>query len=144
MKTRGPDSAAARAVITGDFAERPKPPSKLTKRQKEIWQEVVSSENPEFFKSGTLRQLLGDYCQRRASCEEITAVIEEFGPGWKDDPETRREYSDLLRMRDREMIAHVALATKLRLTNQSRYVPDTAARVAAKRTRDEIPWRASA
>jgi hypothetical protein len=47
-------------------------------------------------------------------------------------------------MRDREMIAHVALATKLRLTNQSRYVPDTAARVAAKRTRDEIPWRASA
>src|SRR5215467_10090913 len=120
MKTRGRNSSASKAVIVGGFGERPKPPVGLTKHQRAIWLAVVSSENPDFFKSDVSRALLADYCRRRAACEEISTVIDGFDEGWKADTEALRRYSEMLRMRGREMEATMRVATKLRLTNQSR------------------------
>jgi len=105
---------------------------------------VVAGEDVAFFKTAVTRGLLADYCRRRATGEEISEVIRGLEGGWWDDDEHIRHYDKLLRMRDRENIATVALATKLRLTNQSRYLPDTAARAAAKNAEVDEPWRKSA
>jgi len=138
MKTRGRHSSVSKSVVVaGGFAERPNPPDDLNKRQIEIWREVVSGEDPSFFKTAVSRGLLADYCRRRATCEEITAVLQTTGEGWADDPQALVRYEKLQRMRDRENIATVVLATKLRLTNQSRYMPDSAARMAAKAVAQE-------
>jgi hypothetical protein len=143
MKTRGRNSTASR-LIAGNFGERPEPLSNLTKRQKAIWQEVVAGEDPAFFSTAVLRGFLGDYCRRRDSCEQITVVIDGFGAGWQDDAKESERLDRLLKMRDREIAGMVTLATKLRLTNQSRFFPDVAARAAAKASKDEQPWRRSA
>jgi hypothetical protein len=47
-------------------------------------------------------------------------------------------------MRDREIAGMVTLATKLRLTNQSRFFPDVAARAGRRAAKDELPWLKSA
>lgn len=142
MKTRGRHSTASKAVVVvGGFVERPKPPSDLTKRQTAIWTAVVAGEEPNFFKTEVSRGLLADYCRRRAAGEEITAVITGFDGDWAADIAATRRYDQLLRMRDRENIAAVVLATKLRLTNQSRYMPETAARAAQKAVaQEDVPW----
>jgi hypothetical protein len=76
--------------------------------------------------------------------EEITAVIADAPEDWMQDEKSVARRDKLLRMRDRETKAVVDLATKLRLTNQSRYVPHAAARAAAKAPKEELPWRKSA
>jgi hypothetical protein len=129
--------------VAGRFAERPEPPNELTERQKTIWRDVIASEDPNFFNSAVLRGLLGDYCRCRATAEGITAVIEASAKVWMQDSESIASHDQLLRMRDREIKAMVILATKLRLTNQSRYIPQSAARAAAKVPK-EVPWLKSA
>jgi len=116
----------------------------LNARQKAIWREVVASEDPNFFNSAVLRGLLADYCQRRAMGEEITSVIANAGEDWAQDDKSVAQRDKLLRMRDRETKAVADLATKLRLTNQSRYVPHAAARAAAKAPKEGVPWAKSA
>jgi len=141
MKTRGRSSAASQSVIIGGFAERPKPPSDLSPRQRAIWREVVDTEDPNFFNTAVLRGLLADYCRRRATAEGITKVIDGSAEVWAADDDSMAKYDALLKMRGREMDAMVRLATQLRLTNQARYVAHVAARAAAKAVKaDEVPW----
>jgi len=142
MKTRGRHSSVSRSVVvSGGFNERAEPPKDLTERQTEIWREVVGGEDPSFFKTAVARGLLADYCRRREAGEEISEVIAAFGKEWALDDGVAKHYDMLLRMRDRENSAAFVLARSLRLTNQSRYVPDTAARVAAKAVaQQDVPW----
>jgi hypothetical protein len=142
VKQRGRQSSAAQAVvIKGGFGRRPDPPKDLTPRQAEIWREIVSSEDPNFFNTGALRGLLADYCRRRESSEGVSAIINTFKSEWLKNSEGAKRYKDLLVMRDVEVRGTTALATKLRLTNQSRYnalSAATAARRAAKEPKK--PW----
>lgn len=141
MKTRGRNSAASLSVVVaGGFGNRPNPPPHLTKRQKTIWQDAVAGEDPNFFNTGALRGLLADYCRRRSVSDELTEVIDTLGGVWIDEPEQQQRYDQLLKMRDREMAAVISLATKLRLTNQSRYLADVAARAARKAPKQAAPW----
>ena len=144
MKTRGRDSAAAQSIVVGGFAQRPDPPDELTARQDAIWREVVASEHPDFFNSAGCRGLLAGYCRSRATCEEISHIIDKSGGVWMLSLDSIDERDMLLRMRDREIKQVVMLATKLRLTNQSRYVTQSAAIRAAKVPPEDVPWRKSA
>ena len=142
MKTRGRHSSVAKSiVVSGGFNQRAEPPFDLTPRQEAIWREVVAGEDPSFFKTAVAKGLLADYCRRRSSGEEINEVIQRFAADWADDQNMIADYEKLLWMRDRENTATINLATKLRLTNQSRYVPDTAARVARDAVaQQDVPW----
>jgi hypothetical protein len=51
------------------------------------------------------------------------------------------EYEKLLRMRDRETKALADKATKLRLTNQSRYTPQAASTAAKNAATERKPWQ---
>ncbi len=126
-------------VVIGAFGQRPDPPAGLTKRQADIWREVVASEDPKFFGTGALRGLLVDYCRHREATEQLSEELKAFKPAWLKDPTQIRRYQTLLRMRGLEVNGAANLATKLRLTNQARYVPHAAARAAQKVAKIK-PW----
>jgi hypothetical protein len=122
MKQRGRRSSLAHAVvIEGVFSSRPEPPQELTARQVEIWRLVTASEDPNFFVTGTTRGLLADYCRRREAAETLSFLIDEFKIDWIKTADGALRYKQLLQMRDMEVRGTASLATKLRLTNQSRY-----------------------
>lgn len=141
MGARGRKSAAAEAVvITGAFGLRPEPPEDLTDRQAGIWRETVSSEPADFFNTAALRALLMDYCRHRESAENVSKIINSFQPEWLKSQDGSKRYQALLRMRDMETRAAAQIATKLRLTNQSRYTPQAAATAARNVGRGPRPW----
>jgi len=141
MVQRGRKPAASAVVVAGRFGERPQPPAELTPRQAEIWREVVASEDAGFFRTGALRGLLAVYCQRRDASEGISAVINTFNPQWLTTGEGIKRYKRLLSMRDLECRGASSLATKLRLTNQSRYMPRAAASAARNAPIGPLPWQ---
>ena len=136
MATRGRKSAAHLSLVAevGGAVKtlrpgRPAPLAKLTKRQKEIWTEVVESEAEDMFVTPALQLLLAEYCAHTETFERLTSFIERI--------ENRKgglkvsdiaDYNKLLLMRDRESNAISKKATKLRITNQSRYTPVRAQR----------------
>lgn len=139
MKTRGIVSPSTTQIVVGDFGKRPDPPPELTPRQAEIWREVVASEDAKFFNSGALRALLADYCRFREASEILNVEIMQFKPAWLKQAAKLARYRVLLVMREREVRGATTLATKLRLTNQARYVPQAAGRAAAKVPKTK-PW----
>jgi predicted nucleic acid-binding protein len=143
MKQRGRQSAVAKTVVVGGFGKRPDPPLDLTTRQAEIWREIVSSEDPAFFNTAALRAMLAEYCRRRDTGEGLSQIINAFERQCLKTIDGAKRYRLILGMRDVESRAEVTIATKLRLTNQSRYdrlTAATAARRAAKAPGK--PWEA--
>mgnify|MGYP003425014336 FL=1 len=140
MATRGRKSAAALSVVEGNFGSRPEPLAELTDEQSAIWRETVSSEAADFFGTAALRSMLADYCRHRASAAVVSEVIDTFKPDWLKAAEGAKRYYGLLKMREAETRAAASLATKLRLTNQSRYTPQAAATASKHAARGLKPW----
>ena len=122
MQQRGRKSAARLSVVAGTIDGRPKPPSGLTKDQADIWERVVASESMDFFGTAAVRQGLERYCVRMAEVIWLDEQIAEAKAPGSDY--TLEDIDRLMKMRDREDKGCVTLATKLRLTNQSRYRAD--------------------
>ena len=141
MATRGRKSGAALSVVVaGNFGGRPEPSSELTAEQASIWRETVASEAAEFFGTAALRSMLADYCRHRASAAVVSEIIDTFKPDWLKAAEGAKRYYGLLKMREAETRAAASLATKLRLTNQSRYTPQAAATATKHAARGLKPW----
>lgn len=142
MRQRGRRSSDAVAVvIDGGFATRPEPPHELTETQADIWRRVTASEDPNFFATEATRGLLADYCRRRDTADSLSALISQFDSDWLKDADGVQRYRQLLQMRDVEVRGATSLATKLRLTNQSRYHNERATS-AARDARAKVakPW----
>jgi hypothetical protein len=130
-------SAAALSVVASTSIDgRPKAPSDLTKRQKEIWDRTVANEAADVFKTAALQQLLADYCRHVATGEWLSRQIEAAMEGGAD----LDDLTKLVRLRDCETKASADKATKLRLTNQARYTPQAAA-TASKKAGERKPWQ---
>lgn len=141
MQQRGRRSGAQLSVIAGTIDGRPRSPADLTKDQSEIWDRIVGSESSDFFKSAALQHLLLGYCRHFVRAEWLEKEIEE---AVKPASETSLEDVDrLMKMAERETRACVTLATKLRLTNQSRYTPQAAGTKARNNT-ERKPWQRTA
>ena len=140
MATRGRKSAAALSVVEGNFGSRPEPLAELTDEQSATWRATVSSEAADFFGTAALRSMLADYCRHRASAAVVSEVIDTFKPDWLKAAEGAKRYYGLLKMREAETRAAASLATKLRLTNQSRYTPQAAATASKHAARGLKPW----
>lgn len=140
MQTPGRKSAAALSVVAGAIDGRPLPPKDLTKFQKDLWERTVAGEPLDQFRTATLQQLLKEYVRHAETAHILAGQIETFDPAWMADEDGLKRYDTLLKMRDRETKAIGDKATKLRLTNQSRYTPQAAA-TAAKNTGGRAkPW----
>ena len=137
MKRRGHSVIDHRAsvIIEGSFGNRPEPPAALTARQQEIWCEITASEPIEFFATAALRYLLADLCRHREAIEILSAAI-----GKCDVAQLRADDGATLQMRALEIRSATSLATKLRLTNQSRYQPPTASSNTRNVVKGSKPW----
>ena len=140
MATRGRKSAAALSVVAGSIDGRPKPPTDLTEFQAAIWARTVAAESLDQFRTAALQQLLKEYCRHCETAHTLAVLIDEFDPAWLADEDGLKRYDKLLLMRDRETKAIGDKATKLRLTNQSRYTPQAAATAAKNAGGRAKPW----
>jgi len=142
MSKPGPKSSASAStrVIGADFGKRAEPPGDFNKRQIEIWSEVVNSEPPSFFETAANKGLLAEYCRHLDSSECVSVVISAFKPEWLKDDDGAKRYHSLLRMRELETRAILSCATKLRITNQSRYTPMAAGTAGRNQTNVKRPW----
>ena len=140
MGQRGRTSGAALSVVAGTAIDgRPPAPSDLTEFQREVWDRTVANEAADVFRTAALQQLLKEYVRHVESAHRVTGMIALLEkPGAAVDLD---EYEKLLRMRDRETKALADKATKLRLTNQSRYTPQAAGTAAKKAGEAKKPWQ---
>jgi len=113
MADRGRKSSAALSVVIGSIDGRPKPPSDLTKFQREVWERTVANETSSFFNTAALQQLLKEYCRHVESAHKLAAMIEVVEQATSFDDEAIKAYDKLLGMRDRETKAIGDKATKL-------------------------------
>ena len=125
MGKRGRKTAADLQVVSVEF-ERPRPPKVLNARQAEIWERTIIDESDGHFKTKALQDMLADYCRHREMAESFGTIINEFKPEWVKSTKGAQKLGSLLRMRDAEARAAADKATKLRMTNQSRYTPQAA------------------
>jgi hypothetical protein len=98
------------------------------------------SEGADFFRTAALRSLLAEYCRHTDAASILATQIDACEPEWLTTDTGLKRYDLLLKMRDRETKAASDKATKLRLTNQSRYTPQAAATAASKVGGAVKPW----
>ena len=128
-------------VIDGDKGKkRPDPPDDLTGPQRDIWRRVVDDEPLDHFGTEATQAMLKDYILQRYEADRITSTINIFPVEGLRTRKGIMHYDSLLRARDRCINRASSLATKLRLTNQSRYMPQTAARNSRDTLRGAKPW----
>ena len=85
----------------------------MTPYQAKVWEEVVSSVPADWFQSEDV--LLTQYCRHVQTAHELGQLVNSF-----DLRGDIKQLNRLLMMRERETRALTHLATKMRLTQQSR------------------------
>ena len=142
MGQRGRTSGAALSVVAGTAIDgRPPAPSDLTPYQRDVWERTVGNEAADTFRTAALQQLLKEYCRHVSSAQLLTDKIDAFDSQWLDTDEGLDRYTRLVRTRDCETKALADKATKLRLTNQSRYTPGAAGTAAKNAGGAAKPWQ---
>ncbi|MYZ47325.1 hypothetical protein [Propylenella binzhouense] len=137
---RGRKSSAELAVITPLSAARPSPPGGLTNQQAAVWREVVQRLPADWFPRET-HKLLAEYCRAATRAAFIGAEIDRYEPEWIKAEGGIDRLAKLTATLDRHVRMMTALARALRITNQSRLRPETAARRAEEMGADyRPPW----
>ena len=98
----------------------------LTDDQAQVWRETVGARSADYF-GEDVAPLLEEYCRVVVMCRLLAVQVEAAISGGESG-----ELKALLDMRDKESRRLTSIATKLRITNQSRYTPDKAAVKARK------------
>lgn len=132
-------SAAALSIVAGSIDGRPKAPDDLTPDQRDIWDRTVANEAADMFRTAALQQLLKEYCRHVDTAARLSRKVDRATD--EGSNMSMQEVEVLLRCRDRETKALTEKATKLRITNQSRYTPQAAA-TASKNAQERKPWHA--
>lgn len=114
------------------------PPESLTPEQATVWRETVECRSAEYFGPDAV-PMLEEYCRVVIMCRLLALQIEAVIAGSSGD-ETAGLLKSYLDMRDKESRRMSSLATRLRLTNQSRYTPQ-AANTAAKKGAGGKVWQ---
>src|SRR5688572_4352984 len=123
-------SAAALSVVPATPAGPHEPPADLSEAEASLWRDVIDSKPAEWFGEDSA-PVLKEYVRAAAMCDRLARLLDRAleASGEPVDAESVRLPSvpDLLLARDRESRRAANLATKLRLTQQSRYTPQAAA-----------------
>jgi hypothetical protein len=120
-------SAAALSVIAPPSVQkRPEPPAELTQEQATEWRIVVERLPAEWFPAES-HQLLVAYCRHVVRARVVAGLIDSFKREHLNTDDGLHRYDKLAQMADREGRAISSLATRMRLSQQSRYRHDKAA-----------------
>lgn len=119
MEGRGRTSSAALAVVQPlTVVERPVPPDHLRPEEQQEWARIAAGMPADWFTPETY-PLLEQYCRHVVSARHVAQAIRKYE---RDEENfSVRLYDRLLAMQEREGRAIGVLATRMRLTQQSRY-----------------------
>lgn len=137
-------SAAALSVVAPEFG-RPDPPADLKPPEAEVWRSVVATKPADWFTRDT-HPLLSAYCRAKIASDIVAEEIAAFETKWLQNGDGLQRYDKLLAMQYRQGMLMASLATKMRLSQQSRYGPraaDTKARPSAAAKPWETPQAAA-
>jgi hypothetical protein len=140
MNQRGRKSAAALSVARDTHISlRPSPPADLTPLQRGYWLEIANSLPAEWFGDDN-KALLGEYARTLSTLAFLNAQIDELEK--KDSQEVEvKLYLELVKRRESLARTQLTQATKMRLTQQSRYRADKAATLTQDRSPKAMPWQ---
>jgi hypothetical protein len=121
---RGRKSAASLSVIPVAFGQRPAPPACLTDEESKDWLVIVNRLPADWFPEESWPLLIA-YCRHIAAANRIYEQMSKTGD--LADADNLKLFDRLGKMHERETRTQAVLATKLRLTQQSRMQAKTAA-----------------
>lgn len=107
-------SAAALAVVS-HLRERPEPPGELSADEAEVWRSIVATKPPEWFAADTF-PLLTAYCRAHVAARVVAEMV-----GRAQEESDAATYLRLIDAQGRISGTLCTLATKMRLSQQSRY-----------------------
>ena len=120
---------------------RPEPPDELTAEQAEEWRVIVGRMPADWFTRETY-PLLVDLCRHIVRARVIAGKIDDFDPEWLVTDAGAKTYDRLCAMGERETRMMASLATKMRLTQQSRYNAQSASTAERKGSNEPShPWQ---
>ena len=148
MRQRGRRSATSFEVVRLPPVERLPPPASLSTEEAAEWTAVVNRMPADWF-SRENHALLANYCRHVVEAERLAGMLTTLDAalGWEVDQgrsrvelvcDSAKTRERLLRMRDREVRGASSLATRLRLTLQSRHDRTKAVTYRS----DPPPWEA--
>ena len=128
-------STASLSVVQVGTRERLAAPDDLTEEQSALWKSVVDSKPIDWFAEDSA-PLLKEYVRAACMADWMEAQVQAAMTG--DDAALLKSF---MQMRDMESKRVASLATKLRLTQQSRYTPGAAATAEKKAGAAGRPWQ---
>ena len=133
-------SAAELSIATpAEIGKLPEPPAELTEYQAAIWHSVVATKPVDWFQADSF-PLLVSFCKHVSAAAVIDQAIDSFQPKWLDTPEGVVRLEKLSNIRSKHTGRIESLATKMRLTQQSRYDTIKAAGQNRKAAKGKQPW----
>lgn len=125
-------------LVTDDA--RPPAPRDMEADATVLWDLVVESEAPGFFKSTASQIILRAFVHHAVEADRYHAALVERPITKKTSLQTIKEIDALGRMYSAQTAAMCDKATKLRLTNQARYTPQGAGRAERNAGEGQKPW----
>ena len=123
MGKRGKKSGAELSVVPDikqEIIKFPQAPAELTAEQSLIWNDIVHGLAADYFMEETF-PLLAQYCKHITRARHLAQLVDKMEGKKKLDADGIRAYRDLLRSEEEQTRAIAALATKMRLSQQSTY-----------------------
>jgi len=121
MAPRGRKSAASKEVKSAQLpGQRPAPPDDLTEFQAEEWRAIVGRLPSDWFSRET-HGLLIQYVRHAENAAKLSTVLNAFPLEDINTEDGAERFDKLTKMFEREGRAMSSLATRMRLTQQSRY-----------------------
>lgn len=130
-------SAASLAIVPPAQAGPLSAPTELSESERALWAEITESKPSDWFGADSA-PLLKEYVRAVVLCDVLDEKVKRAMGAETETPVG--DIKLLLDMRDKEAKRATSLATKLRLTQQSRYTPQ-AANTANSRASGKRPWQ---
>ena len=140
MKQRGRKSTAELATVTPLPLRMIEPPADLTAEEAAVWARTTATKPGDWWDAGSL-PLLAQYCRAVAQSDVVADLVNRTSQAMLEDPDELGRYKELRKIQNALSAEISSLATKMRLTQQSRYNAknsDTAARRGGSGQRK--PW----
>lgn len=104
-----------------------------------MFNRIVATRPAEFFDVATI-PLLTEYCRIPIEVEIVTKAIEAFQAEWLNDDNGLKRFKELTQIRDKAQKRMILLATKMRLSQQSRFPSDSRKNRPAPEGGAPKPW----
>lgn len=134
----GPKSKASLSVVPApQLDKRLSAPSTFNERQRQLWKAVVDSKSADWFGADNA-PLLAAYVKAVDSHERLSQEVERFDLDRLADMDGVKLLDRLQAMQERQARLMQSMATKMRLTQQSKFRETTAA--VKSRSGGARPW----